>query len=168
VNPTPDLIPPEAEALVGSEISRSSGVVSKKEFQRFAAAVGDRNPLYFDTSFARSHGFRDVIAPALYLPHAVKGVTDLSDLRPDGTPVDDAFGPIPLPGCTQRLAGGETWRFHAYVYDGDQITAIRRLTGIQQKLGRSGPFVIVAMHTNYLRGTDEIVAESVISLIAKP
>src|ERR1700677_3481701 len=41
------LIGDAALALVGQEISRSAGTVVKKEFQRWAAAVGDPDTLYF-------------------------------------------------------------------------------------------------------------------------
>ena len=37
-----------------------SGVVVKRAFQDWAAAVGDLNPLYFDEAFARSAGHREM------------------------------------------------------------------------------------------------------------
>ena len=96
------LIPDEARARIGSETARASGRVVKQEFQRWAAAVKDRNPLYFDADFARAHGYRDVIAPPLYVQYVTLGVTDLATLRPDGTPGGQA-GDIPLPACPRRM-----------------------------------------------------------------
>ena len=48
------LITPEAKAMIGKEVGRQSGTLYRKEAQRFAAAVGDLNPLYFDDSVASS------------------------------------------------------------------------------------------------------------------
>ena len=74
------LIPDEARAMIGRETGRASGRVVKQEFQRWAAAVKDRNPLYFDAGFARAHGYRDVVAPPLYVQYVTLGVTDLTTL----------------------------------------------------------------------------------------
>src|SRR5690242_11409478 len=97
----PDLIGDDARALIGAELFRRRGTVVRREFQRWAAAVGDRNPLYFDGEFARAHGYRDVIAPPLFLPVVTLGVADLGALRPDGVP-GGFLGAVPLPH-TPRL-----------------------------------------------------------------
>ena len=161
------LIPDEARARIGSETARASGRVVKQEFQRWAAAVKDRNPLYFDADFARAHGYRDVIAPPLYVQYVTLGVTDLATLRPDGTPGGQA-GDIPLPACPRRMAGGENWQFHAPLYDGDVVTATRRIEDITEKSGRSGRFVLVTWLASYRNSGGELVAEARSSMIARP
>jgi acyl dehydratase len=161
------LIPPEASKLIGTEQARSAGIVEKKQFQRWAAAVKDRNPLYFDADFARAHGYRDVIAPPLYVQYVTLGVTDLDILRPDGTPGGQA-GDIPLPACPRRMASGENWQFHAPLYDGDVITATRRIEDITEKSGRSGRFVLVTWLASYRNQDGELVAEARSSMIARP
>jgi len=161
------LIPDEARARIGSETARATGRVVKQEFQRWAAAVKDRNPLYFDADFARAHGYRDVIAPPLYVQYVTLGITDLDALRPDGTPGGGA-GDIPLPACPRRMAGGENWQFHAPLYDGDVITATRRIEDITEKSGRSGRFVLVTWLASYRNAGGELVAEARSSMIARP
>jgi acyl dehydratase len=161
------LIPPEATKLIGTEQARAAGIVEKKQFQRWAAAVKDRNPLYFDADFARAHGYRDVIAPPLYVQYVTLGITDLDALRPDGTPGGGA-GDIPLPACPRRMAGGENWQFHAPLYDGDVITATRRIEDITEKSGRSGRFVLVTWLASYRNQDGELVAEARSSMIARP
>ena len=71
----PDLIPPEAAAQVGAVVARASGEVVRRDWQRWAVAVGDHNPLWFDADHARAQGYDDVVAPPLYLQYAVLGVT---------------------------------------------------------------------------------------------
>jgi acyl dehydratase len=162
------LIDERATAAIGTVIAQSSGTVVKKEFQRWAAAVGDRNPLYFDDEFARANGYREAVMPPLYLPHVTLGVVDLDTLRPDGIPGESGTSAlIPLPKCPRWMAGGDETMFFEPVYDGDPITASRTLDSVEQKHGRSGAFVLITSTTRYLR-RETVVAQSVVTTIARP
>jgi acyl dehydratase len=161
------LVTDEARARIGSESGRAQGRVVKKEFQRWAAAVKDRNPLYFDADFARAHGYRDVVMPPMYLSHVTAGVADLEALRPDGIP-GGGSSDLPLPRTPRRMAGGETIRFYEPVYDGDVLTSVRVLEEIEEKHGRSGAFILVTSRTTYTREDGTTVAEAVSSMIARP
>jgi acyl dehydratase len=159
------LITPEAKAMIGQEVARQSGVVSRKEAQRFAAAVGDLNPLYFDDEAARAQGYRDVITPPLFLSHVLQGVTRLDALRPDGVPAE-AGGDLPL--RAQRLmAGGEEYEFLEPIYPGDTISATTRIQNIEEKSGRSGGFVLVTRETVYTNQDGVLVARARFSMIAR-
>jgi acyl dehydratase len=162
------LIDDESRARVGTELSRGVGTVVKKEFQRWAAAVKDRNPLYFDAEYARAQGYRDVIMPPMYIGQITQGVHDLDRLRPDGIPIGDSAGDIALPLTPRRLAGGEDITFYEPIYDGDEITAVRVIESIEQKEGRSGPFVMLRSRVAYTRADGKLVAEAFGSMIAKP
>jgi acyl dehydratase len=162
------LIGDDARAAIGMELNRSVGTVRRLEFQRWAAAVGERNPLYFDTAYARSQGYRDVVAPPLYIQHVGGTVVQLDQLRPDGLTQRSGSGAVPLPKCPRRMAGGDDYVFHEPVYDGDVITTVRRLVGLDPKVGRSGPFVLMRFHTSFTRDDAVVVAEASGSLIARP
>ena len=162
------LIGEDALALIGQEISRAAGTVVKKEFQRWAAAVGDRNPLYFDEEYARRNGYWDVIMPPLYLSYVTAGVMDLEQLRPDGIPLTSGTGVVPLPKCPRRMAAGDSITFLEPVYPGDEITAVRVLAGLEEKSGRSGRFVLMRFSTTYRRSDGTVVAEIAGSSIARP
>ncbi len=161
------LIPEEARARIGSEIGRAQGRVARQEFQRWAAAVKDRNPLYFDADFARAHGYRDVVMPPMYIGSVTAGVADLDELRPDGIP-GRGPGDVSLPKCPRIMGGGESIKFHEPVYDGDMLTSVRVIENIEEKHGRSGPFVLVTTRTTYIRQDGTTVAEAVTSTIARP
>jgi acyl dehydratase len=165
---SPSLIDAESLALIGSELERSAGVVNRRDFQRWAAAVGDHNPLYFDAAFARAHGHRDVVMPPMYVQHVTTGIARLDELRPDGIPAGSGSGALPLPRCPRRMAGGEEIRFRAPAYPGDELTAVRRVTSLDQKAGRSGPFVLVRLTSTYTRSDGTVIAESSRVIIARP
>ncbi|MPZ62032.1 MAG: acyl dehydratase [Propionibacteriales bacterium] len=162
------LIGDDARAVIGHELNRTVGTVRRLEFQRWAAAVGDRNPLYFDAKYARAHGYRDVAAPPLYLAYIGASVVDLDQLRPDGLARQSGSGVVPLPKCPRRMAGGDDYTFHEPVYDGDVITTVRRLAELEPKAGRSGPFVLMRFHTTFTRDDGVLVGEVAGSLIARP
>ena len=162
------LIGDDARAAIGMQLNHAEGTVRRLEFQRWAAAVGDRNPLYFDPEYAQAHGYRDVVAPPMYLPYIGGTVVDLAQLRPDGLTGRSGSGAVPLPKCPRRMAGGDEYSFHEPVYDGDVITSERRLVGLEPKVGRSGPFVLMRMHTTFIRGDGVLVGEVAGSLIARP
>jgi acyl dehydratase len=163
------LVGDDARAAVGRTMATATGRVVKKEFQRWAAAVDDRNPLYFDDDFARAHGYREAVMPPLYLPHVTLGVVDLGQLRPDGIPGGSGTSAlIPLPKCPRWMAGGESTTFYEPVYDGDEITSTRTVSSIEEKQGRSGAFVLITSTTTFRRQDGALIAEATLTTIARP
>jgi acyl dehydratase len=159
------LVTDEAKAMIGRQVDRRSGVVHAKEAQRFAAAVGDLNPLYFDEEVARSQGHPGLLAPPLFLPHALLGVARLDALREDGVPLEGG-GDVPV--RAQRLmAGGEEYEFLAPLRVGDTITAETRIRDIEEKQGRSGRFVLITRETVYTNQDGVPVAKGRFTLIAR-
>jgi acyl dehydratase len=161
------LIDAESAARVGTVAATASGEVNRRDWQRWAAAVGDHNPLWFDAGFARANGYRDVICPPLYLQYAVLGVTALGGLRPDGSS-GAVSGGLAFPKAPRRMAGGESTTFHLPAYHRDEISMVRTIETIDQKHGRSGDFVLVTWRTVYRNQHDEVVAEATTSMIARP
>jgi acyl dehydratase len=164
-NTEESLITPEAEAMVGKQVGRQTAVVYAKEAQRFAAAVGDLNPLYFDDEAARAQGYKGVIAPPMFLPQVLQGVTQLDSLREDGVPLQ---GGSDIPLRAERLmAGGEDYEFLSAFYPGDTITAETHIQNIEEKSGRSGRFVLITRETLYTNQDGDVVARGRFSVIAR-
>ncbi|MDF1604690.1 MaoC family dehydratase N-terminal domain-containing protein [Nocardioides sp. YIM 152315] len=161
------LIPPEVAERVGTVAATASGEVNRREWQRWAVAVKDHNPLWFDADAARAAGYDDVVAPPLYVQYAVLGVTPLDGLRPDGSS-GAVSGNLTFPDAPRRMAGGESTTFHLPCYHRDEITMVRTIESIVDKQGRSGPFVLVTWRTTYTNQRDELVAEASTSMIARP
>lgn len=161
------LIPADVADRVGCVVAESTAVVEVKEFQRWAASVKDRNPLYFDADHARRCGYLDVIAPPMFIQHVALGVVDLETLRSDGTS-GTGTGNLAFPLAPRRMAGGEDWTFFEPVYGGDVITRSRTIDSIVEKTGRSGRFVLVTWKTKYTNQREQQVAVSTTSMIARP
>jgi acyl dehydratase len=161
------LIDAESASRVGTVAATATGEVNRRDWQRWAAAVGDHNPLWFEPEYARAQGYRDVISPPLYLQYAVLGVTALNGLRPDGSS-GAASGGLAFPRAPRRMAGGESTSFFGPAYHRDEIEMVRTIESIAEKQGRSGRFVLVTWRTVYRNQRRELVAEATTSMIARP
>lgn len=164
---TDSLIDAESATRVGTVAATATGEVTRRDWQRWAAAVGDHNPLWFDPDYARANGYRDVICPPLYLQYAILGVSPLPSLRPDGSS-GAVSGSLAFPRAPMRMAGGESFRFHLPAYHRDEVEIVRTIASIVEKDGRSGRFVLVTWHTVYRNQNRELLAEATTSMIARP
>ena len=164
---TDSLVDADTAARVGTVAATATGEVLRRDWQRWAVAVGDDNPLWFDPDYARANGYRDIICPPLYLQYAILGVTPRSALRPDGSS-GAVSGSLAFPRAPRRMAGGESFTFHLPAYHRDEIEMVRTVESIVEKDGRSGRFVLVTWRTVYRNQDRELVAEATTSMIARP
>lgn len=147
----------EAQAYIGYTDRQRLGTVTTEHMQRFAIAVGDPNPLYFDDAFARQAGFPGIIAPPNYLSSIfVWGAGPReAELRDDGTTqADVAF--IPLPGA-RLMGGGQELDFVQPVRPGDEVTLERVLVNVERREGRSGVLTLLKTEKRYRNQRNELL-----------
>lgn len=146
------LIPPETQTLVGQLLTEPTTVVIEaRESQRYALAVGDENPVYFDEEAAKAAGHRTIVAPPTFVTHAVVPPRPNDRLRTDGLWRTDDGVRLEV---SRMMFGGEEWDFLEPVCVGDTITAETRLADLDQKEGSKGPFVRVVRETTFTRLDD--------------
>jgi 3-hydroxybutyryl-CoA dehydratase len=121
----------------GRTLTSRPVTITKEMIQRFARAIGDNNPLYFNETYAKKTRFKGIIAPpsihALFL-FACTG--------------HDHF--MRTPGTINM---GQNWWLHRPVRPGDTLTLESRCL---DKLIRKGR--IFAIHDNVFRNqNDEVV-----------
>jgi acyl dehydratase len=152
------LIPPETRALVGSlSAAPVTAEITAKESQRYAQAVGDLNPLYFDLEAAKAAGHTALLAPPTFVAHAVVQGRSLAETRTDGL---WRTGERLQLAVQRTMFGGEEWDFLEPVHVGDVITAETRLADLDEKQGSKGPFVRITRETTYTNGEGRVVARS--------
>ena len=86
---------PEIMALVGEQTPGRLGMFSANGIAKFAAAIDDHNPLYFDRDAARAAGYADVITPPLYAAAATRPVPFREGFQNDGQ-----YDSVAPPGLT--------------------------------------------------------------------
>jgi acyl dehydratase len=152
--------------MVGQPLGEPvTAVVTRRESQRYARAVGDLSPIYFDEEAARAAGYDGLVAPPTFVGHVVVEGGTLDDLRADGLWIDRRRK-VRL-GVSRSMFGGEEWEFHRPVLVGDTITAQRRLGAVEEKDGRSGPFVLLHYETTFTNQHGDVVAVSRLVAIAR-
>ena len=163
-----DLLSAEARSLIGKPTGApQSGEVTAKECARFAYAVDDRNPLYFDDDYARAAGYDRAIAPPLIYPVPLIGAWPMDANAEDGTPPH--WQPwLPIHGRSPyQMQAGEEVEFHRPIYPGDTIRAESVLESADQKEGRSGPIHFMVRRTTYRNQQDEIVLVARTTMVAQ-
>src|SRR6478609_11190945 len=100
--------------MVGQPLGDAvTAVVTRRESQRYARAVGDLSPIYFDEDAARAAGYDGLVAPPTFVGHAVVEGATLGDLRVDGLWVDR--GRKLRLGVSRTMFGGEEWELRGPV-----------------------------------------------------
>jgi acyl dehydratase len=125
-----------------------TATVTAQGAQRYAQAVGDLNPVYFDLDAARAAGYAGLVCPPTYVAYALVQGRPLEDVGVDGLFVGER--PLRL-DVGRVMFGGEEWDFVTPVLAGDVITAETTLSAIDQKDGTKGPFVRITRETVYRR-----------------
>ena len=152
------LIPSESLARVGEVLAGPVTVpIDRREAQRYAYAVGDENPLYFDEKAAHEAGYRTITVPPLFITHALVLPKPASTLREDGLYEDTTSVQLEV---SRMMFGGEEWDFIEPVCVGDEITATTRLADLDQKEGSKGPFVRLVRETTFVNQDEQVVARS--------
>ncbi len=155
-----DLIPPETLELIGKPAGDPvEGDVLGKESVRFAQAVDDLNPLYFDDDYAQAAGYERAIVPPMFFNVALTGSLPLSETREDGLFRSKQRGPR-FNKVNRTMFGGEEVEFVAPIYPGDVLKGETVLESIEEKAGRTGAFVVTVRKTTIKNQDGEIVAIS--------
>jgi len=120
------------ESLIGREFPPLTVEVSAKEIARFAAAIGDTDPVFRDPAAARAAGFPGVPLPPTY------GAFLLDD-RPD------PHGNLRLLGIDLKklLHAEQSFQYHAPVFAGERLTLTDRVADHYAKKNGSLEFVVL-------------------------
>jgi acyl dehydratase len=134
---------------IGQQTTTQLGEVTALAIRRYALAVGDPNPLYHDSEFARSAGYPDIVAPPNMLPSIIEwGVGSTEDaLHTDGTTGEHLFG-VDTSGV-RTMGGGESMQFHRPVVAGCSVTQLSTFTDATMRDTKTGPMIVVQYHNEY-------------------
>ena len=130
------------ERVVDQVTSFDLGRIDPLWTQRYAMAVDDLDPVYFDRQAAQQRGYKDIIAPLNYLAtlraDPQPGPAE-ADLLQDGTSPD---GRPDVPGL-QIMGGGQSIDLVEPVYCGEDIHCDKKVKSITKREGKQGVMVIV-------------------------
>ncbi len=131
------MLPTKDEIAKRPERVREIGAITALMFQRYAIAVGDLNPIYFDAVAARAAGHPGIVAPPNFLTSVLgwdAGPTE-GDLLEDGT---ERAVLVPEIEGLRLMGGGHELTFGQPVRPGDIVTARRKLVDLYQREAKFG------------------------------
>jgi len=140
------------KATVGKEVvHQAPDAMGRSAFRKYALAIGDFNPLYSDSGFAKAHGLKDVMAPPTLICDTWQYI--------DGD-IDDEGRQLALKD-DQGLGGlraGNEYQFFQPVHPDDIVTARRRTKDVYEKSGRTGELVFQEIETSYYNQHGQLLA----------
>jgi acyl dehydratase len=138
-------------SYIGVAAHETLGELTAPLIRRYARAIGEEDPLYYDTEFARSVGLPDIMAPLNLIASVVcwdEGSSE-AGLRPDGTEADGHHLPgVPTSGV-RVMGGGEEMQFHGPACAGMRIELTTHLESVDERETRSGLMLILRYRNNY-------------------
>lgn len=142
--------------------------LERDTLRRFAQAIMDTDPLYYDGAYAATTRYGGLVAPPLYPVHAFRpapgGDDPLDALRAnpnaDGSGGNDGvfFGLKPIASPFKRLLnGGNEIEFNRCLAVGEKAVARARYADIQLKQGKSGSLLLVVIETEFRTEAGELL-----------
>ncbi len=128
---------------IGKDFDRYSFAVTQEDIAEFAASVGETNPLYCDTAYAKTTPYGGIVAPSTFCV-VFRSNAALPDLK--------------LSYGARAFDGGKECMFHTPIRPGDTITGVDRIAEVYEKTGRSGNMIFVVRESELTNQNGEKVA----------
>lgn len=136
------VITDEMRGFIGMRSIPVTYTVEKHAVERFAAAIGDANPLYSNSEKASTSSHGRLIAPPTFYRSLLPGA------YPEEFP--EPFAHI--------LDGGSKYRHRRPAKVGEEITVVRELKNLFSKSGRMGEMLFKVAEISYLDSSGDLVA----------
>jgi len=154
--PVTNVTDESAPALDPSAHAKAFGVAAQNEIEkgalrRFAEAVGETNPIYFDEKAARAQGYRGVVAPLGFV----------MALRSS-----DGLSQPPVPNRTVLLSEQQIELLQP-ICAGDRIAVASRLSEVNQRPGTAGPLEFVVVEDEGRNAEGQLVFRARRTLIVR-
>jgi acyl dehydratase len=154
----------EIKNLVGKEETFSSfAELGRATIHRFAVAVGDTNPLFYDEEFAEKTRYGGIIAPPTLIFELNHDIGNR--ILEDGGNADRSILP---PSFTSFLRGRNEYKIYQPVRPIDKITMKRKITEIYEKDGKNGALVFVIVEMKFFNHKKELLGTNRETLIYVP
>jgi len=153
------MLPEEVTKLIGQSGDVRIFEVEKGAIRRFAEAVDDPNPLYWDEEYAKNSGYGSIIAPPGFFGWPAKGVKE-------GVPYSETMieisSALTKAGYTNPAAidARLEYNFFSPVRSGDTLAATSIIKDIVEREGRTGKMAFIITETTYTNQRGDLVAKA--------
>ncbi|MDP2729736.1 MAG: MaoC family dehydratase N-terminal domain-containing protein [Dehalococcoidales bacterium] len=151
--------------MLPEEISQSAGKVEVSTFEvekgairKYADAVDDPNPLYWDEEYARKSSYGSLIAPPGFFGWPAKWEKGSTFPVFSGAMLKLITG-LREAGYTKVIDGAIDYEFFCPVRAGDSLTASAVIEDIAERKDGEGKAVFVIIETTYTNQNEDLVAK---------
>jgi len=144
--------------LVGKTGETRTMEVEKGAIRRYADAIEDENPLYWDEGYAKKTRYGDMVAPPGFFgwPTKFKGV----DMPAFPELLQEMGGILAQAGYGRTLDGGMEYDFILPIRAGDTLKAAPEVASITERETKTGKMVFMVIETTYTNQNGELVAKA--------
>jgi len=122
------LLREEDLAHIGKASEPQHEIVNRRDIKKYAIATNQIQKRYLDGD----------VAPPLFHVALFWPVVPLTEMTTDGVAIDRFVPTFPL---TRAMAGGLHIEYHQPIKPADELVAVRTLTNVYEKAGRSGALI---------------------------
>jgi acyl dehydratase len=157
------MLPENIKNLTGKVFGTTVFDIERETVRRFADAVGDMNPVYFDETYAVQAGYGGIIAPPGYISSQWYwggniGRQNNPDMEISG--LSDIILALDVAGYRQAIDSAVEYEFYRPVKVGDTITATSMVKDIVERGKNDEKAVFLFTETTYTNQNNEKVAVS--------
>ncbi len=138
----------EMRAKVGTTPEPVVFEVEKGAIRRFAQAVEDLNPLYFDDEYARTTRYRGIVCPPGFFGWPLGQTAAMQSLIN-----------LVAPPLKTILNGGSEGEFFLPIRPDDVLVSYTKLADLYERSGRAGKMLFLVFETTYKNQNDQVVAK---------
>jgi len=153
------MVPDSLKQYIGKVDPPHLREVEKGAIRRYADAVGDDNPLYYDEEYAKKTKYGCIIAPPGFFGWAKKTISSSEGLI-------GLIGAMIEAGYAGILDGGMAYDFYLPVRVGDTLVGSPKVADIALKEGKT-KMMILRFETSYTNQNGDLVAKSYQTLIGR-
>ena len=153
------MVPDSLKQYIGKVDSPHLREVEKGAIRRYADAVGDDNPLYYDEEYAKGSRYGCIIAPPGFFGWAKKTISSSEGLV-------GLIGAMIEAGYAGILDGGMAYDFYLPVRVGDTLVVSPKVADITLKEGKT-KMMILRFEASYTNQNGDLVAKSYQTLIGR-
>ncbi len=149
---TKSLVTDEMRQAIGNQSKPTTIEVDKTGCRMFARAVGHTDMIFYDEEYAKSKGYRSIVAPPGFLGTPV--------YKPGSAraPGEMAGRGISIP-YKRVLNGGTEYEYFDTICAGDVLTARGKITAFNERSGSLGPMLITNRETSFTNQDGKLVAK---------
>jgi acyl dehydratase len=153
------MVPDSLKQYIGKVDPPHLREVEKGAIRRYADAVGDDNPLYYDEEYAKKTKYGGIIAPPGFFGWAKKTISSSEGLI-------GLIGAMIEAGYAGILDGGMAYDFYLPIRVGDTLVGSPKVADIALKEGKT-KMMILRFETSYTNQNGDLVAKSYQTLIGR-